>query len=75
LWLAYALWASRSAEQKPWAWRLLFLAALQLLTGLSNVVLGWPLVAAVVHTGGAAALAIVLTLMLSRLASSDKIIS
>ena len=29
---------------------------LQLLTGLSNVVLGWPLLAAVLHTGGAAAL-------------------
>jgi cytochrome c oxidase assembly protein subunit 15 len=37
------------------------LGALQLLTGLSNVVLGWPLVAAVAHTGGAAALAAVLT--------------
>jgi cytochrome c oxidase assembly protein subunit 15 len=34
---------------------------LQLLTGLSNVVLGWPLLAAVLHTGGAAALALVLT--------------
>jgi len=30
-------------------------------TGLSNVVLGWPLVAAVGHTGGAAALVVVLT--------------
>ncbi len=37
------------------------LAALQLLTGLSNVVLQWPLVAAVAHTGGAAALVICLT--------------
>jgi cytochrome c oxidase assembly protein subunit 15 len=33
----------------------------QLATGLSNVVLGWPLVAAVSHTGGAAALVLVLT--------------
>ena len=32
------------------------LAALQLVTGLSNVVLDWPLVAALAHTGGAAAL-------------------
>ena len=32
------------------------LALLQLITGLSNVVLDWPLVAAVLHTGGAAAL-------------------
>ena len=37
------------------------LALLQLVTGLSNVVLGWPLLAAVLHTGGAAALALVLT--------------
>ena len=37
------------------------LAGLQLVTGLSNVVLGWPLVAAVAHTGGAAALVGVLT--------------
>jgi len=38
---------------------------LQALTGLSNVVLGWPLVAAVAHTGGAAALALVLTRVLT----------
>lgn len=39
----------------------LALAALQLATGLSNVVLDWPLVAAVLHTGGASALVGVLT--------------
>jgi cytochrome c oxidase assembly protein subunit 15 len=37
------------------------LALLQVATGLGNVLLGWPLVAAVLHTGGAAALVIVLT--------------
>ena len=37
------------------------LALLQFATGLSNVVLDWPLVAAVLHTGGAAALVVVLT--------------
>ncbi|MBS0610521.1 MAG: COX15/CtaA family protein [Proteobacteria bacterium] len=37
------------------------LALLQFVTGLSNVVLDWPLVAAVLHTGGAAALIVVLT--------------
>jgi cytochrome c oxidase assembly protein subunit 15 len=36
------------------------LLLLQFLTGLSNVVLDWPLVAAVLHTGGAAALLLVL---------------
>lgn len=34
---------------------------LQFLTGLSNVVLGWPLLAAVLHTGGAAGLVVLLT--------------
>ena len=37
------------------------LLLLQAITGVSNVVLGWPLLAAVMHTGGAAALVIVLT--------------
>jgi cytochrome c oxidase assembly protein subunit 15 len=37
------------------------LALWQLASGLSNVVLGWPLVAALAHTGGAAALVVVLT--------------
>lgn len=37
------------------------LALGQLATGLGNVLLGWPLAAAVLHTGGAAAMAVVLT--------------
>ena len=37
------------------------LALWQLASGLSNVVLGWPLAAALAHTGGAAALVVVLT--------------
>jgi heme a synthase len=49
---------SRLREQARW---LAGLALLQLATGLGNVLLGWPLVAAVSHTGGAAALVIVLT--------------
>ena len=36
-------------------------AAWQFASGLTNVVLDWPLLAAVGHTGGAAALVIVLT--------------
>lgn len=44
---------------------LLALAALQLLTGVSNVVFDWPLLAAVLHTGGAAALVMTLTWALS----------
>ncbi len=41
-------------------------AALQLATGLSNVVLGWPLLAAVAHTGGAALLVVLLAMLLAR---------
>ena len=37
------------------------LALLQVATGLGNVLLGWPLLAAVMHTGGAAALVVVMT--------------
>lgn len=40
------------------------LLGLQLATGLSNVVLGWPLAAAVLHTGGGGALVVVLVWLL-----------
>ena len=50
--------ARQLSVQARW---LLGLSALQLATGLSNVILDWPLVAAVLHTGGAAALVVVLT--------------
>ena len=46
---------AHAALRKPAYW-LLVLLLLQLVTGLSNVVLGWPLLAAVLHTGGAGAL-------------------
>jgi heme a synthase len=41
------------------------LLALQVITGVSNVVLGWPLLAAVLHTGGAGAVLAVLVWMLA----------
>jgi len=50
----------QAAWQQPARW-LAALTGLQFLTGLSNVVLDWPLFTAVLHTGGAAALVIVLT--------------
>ncbi len=48
------------------------LLGLQALTGLSNVVLGWPLLAAVMHTGGAAALVAVLVWCLGVPRLNDK---
>jgi cytochrome c oxidase assembly protein subunit 15 len=38
----------------------------QLASGLSNVVLGWPLLAAVAHTGGAAGLVVLLATLIAR---------
>ena len=58
-WLAWRLHRSGALRaQTRW---LAGLSVLQLATGLSNVILDWPLVAAVLHTGGAAALVVVLT--------------
>ena len=59
--LALLAWRLRDGRLRRQAGWMAGLAAWQLATGLSNVVLGWPLVAAVSHTGGAAALVIVLT--------------
>lgn len=66
VWLAGGLLASRDASLRPWAFGLAAVAAWQLFSGLSNVVLDWPLWAAVAHTGGAAALSILLTVMIVR---------
>jgi cytochrome c oxidase assembly protein subunit 15 len=42
------------------------LSASQLITGLSNVVFDWPLAAALLHTAGAAALALLLTWLVAK---------
>ena len=60
--LGVLAWRLRRIDTlRPQAHWLAGLALLQLATGLGNVLLGWPLAAAVLHTGGAAALAVVLT--------------
>ncbi|MBT9512365.1 MAG: COX15/CtaA family protein [Acidovorax sp.] len=71
-WLAWRCHRS-GVLPAPTRW-LAGLAVLQLATGLSNVVLDWPLLAAVLHTGGAAALVVVLTwaLVSSRAASAPQ---
>lgn len=56
---AWRLWSIPALQRTAQA--LLLLAAWQLFSGLANVVLDWPLLAAVAHTGGAAALVIVMT--------------
>ncbi|MDP3250506.1 MAG: COX15/CtaA family protein [Hydrogenophaga sp.] len=59
IWLGWRL--LREPGLRGTAQALLLLAAWQFASGLTNVVLDWPLLAAVGHTGGAAALVIVLT--------------
>lgn len=55
--IALVLWQLRVYPALRRPMQLLgMLLALQLATGLSNVVLGWPLLAAVLHTGGAGAM-------------------
>jgi cytochrome c oxidase assembly protein subunit 15 len=71
--LALLTWRMRAVA----GWRraanwLAALLLLQFLTGLSNVVLDWPLLAAVLHTGGAAALVVVLTWSLAATRSASQ---
>ena len=67
---AFVAWRLRGASVTPWqrrAWLgVLALLAAQVVTGVSNIVLGWPLLAALLHTGGAAALLALLAALLTR---------
>lgn len=67
--LAWSLW--HSPALRPLAKLLAGLVALQVATGLSNVVLDWPLGAAVLHTAGAGAMVVVLVLLLCRTQGSS----
>jgi heme a synthase len=65
--LGYAAWLLYSQGNKQLAAWIAGLLLWQLITGLSNVVLGWPLLAAVSHTGGAAGLVLVCVSALLRM--------
>jgi cytochrome c oxidase assembly protein subunit 15 len=73
--LAWALWQASRASALPFeggaslrrfAAGIAFACAAQVATGLSNVVLGWPIVAALLHSAGAAALVLLLALLGAR---------
>jgi len=64
--LSIRLWRSSTAQDRRAALWLLALLAVQLVSGLSNVLLDWPLLAALLHTGGAAALVAALTALAVR---------
>ncbi len=60
--LAVLAWRlGRTPRLRPVARSMGVLTVLQLVTGLSNVVFDWPLMAALLHTGGAAALVVTLS--------------
>lgn len=63
---AWRLLASRDVALRPWAAGTAAVAVWQLASGLSNVVLGWPLIGAVAHTAGAAAWVTLLAMMITR---------
>lgn len=71
--LAWALWqrAPQPQAARGWALFLAGVALWQAATGVSNVVLGWPLVAAVSHTGGAAVLVVGLATLWMRARSVE----
>jgi heme a synthase len=68
--LAWRLWQAGGragdAVLRRFGLALAALLLAQLASGLSNVVLGWPLLAALGHSAGAAGLVLVLTLLLAR---------
>lgn len=64
--LAWRLHASGEPAKRRWAVALVAVGLWQFASGLSNAVLGWPLVAALAHTAGAAALITLLAVMLAR---------
>ncbi len=64
--LVWRLLVTGAVAHRRWAAALAAVAAWQLASGIGNVVFGWPLIAAVAHTGGAAAVITLLTVMLAR---------
>lgn len=59
--LRLAFLLNRTSDTRPWALCLVGLLVWQVGSGMANVVLQWPLLAALMHTAGAAALVGVLT--------------
>ncbi|MBC7481126.1 MAG: COX15/CtaA family protein [Rhizobacter sp.] len=64
--MAWRLNATGDRGLRRWAFALSGVALWQLASGLANVLLGWPLVAAVAHTAGAAVLVTMLTIFITR---------
>ena len=70
--LAWRLHRRGGVAERRFALTLVALLAAQFATGLGNVVLGWPIVAALLHTGGAALLVAVLAALLARVQAGTR---
>lgn len=57
----------RATEIKPYRRGMMAVLSLQIFTGLANVVLNYPLLAAVLHTAGAAALVLIVVRLLAKM--------
>ena len=73
LWLAFALRREGSPASRRFAVALFTVTSMQVLSGLGNVVLGWPLAAALIHSAGAAALVLLLALLCLRARSASPV--
>lgn len=69
-WLGVRL--TQSPSTRSLGWGLILVLLLQLVTGLSNVVLQWPLLLAVLHNGGAAMLVAIMVAILFRLTAAKR---
>ena len=67
--LAWVLIACGQAASARWGFALAAVTLWQLASGLSNVLLSWPLLGAVAHTAGAGALVVLMSMLLTRAAA------
>jgi heme a synthase len=72
VWIA-ALWRLPAGTGRRWAMLWLVLLCSQVVSGLSNAVLGWPLLAALLHSAGAAAMVLALAVIGMRLHQARKL--
>ena len=74
--LLFFVWRLRASPVAgAWPRWLLLVAAWQLLSGMSNVVLDWPILAALAHTGGAAVLLLLMSVLLARVHQSRRVVA
>ncbi len=74
-WLAWALWQQPGPALRRHGQALAGLIVWQAASGLSNVVLGWPMPAALAHSAGAAGLVALLTALWARSRAGERLLA